>query len=176
MMGLVESQVSAAAIPDDTGSRSILTTLDEVRAAVVKVAATARRNLCIYTPDLEPQLYDQHAFLEAIKRLVLGRSYAHVRVLISEPARTIREGNRFLAMARRLTTYIDLRNVHADLRNNAAAFLIADDHALVYRLQATRWDGMADMSDTAVARKYRAYFDEVWHASEPEPEVRQMRG
>jgi hypothetical protein len=175
MMGLVESGEPAAPA-EDAGTRSILTTLEEVREAVVKVAATARRNLAIYTPDLEPQLYDQHAFLEVIKRLVLGRSYARVRVLISEPARTIREGNRFLAMARRLTTYIDLRNVHADLRNNASAFLIADDHALVYRLQATRWDGMADLNDTAVARKYRGFFDEVWHASEPEPEVRQMRG
>ncbi len=176
MMGLVQAVVQSAAIPDVAGSRSILTSLDEVREAVIKVAATARRNVCIYTPDLEPQLYDQHGFLEVVKRLVLGRSYARVRVLISEPARTIREGNRFLAMARRLTTYIDLRNVHADLRNNAAAFLIADDHALVYRLQATRWDGMADMGDIAVARKYRSYFDEVWHASEPEPEVRMMRG
>jgi hypothetical protein len=35
---------------------------------------------------------------------------------------------------------------------------------------------MSDMNDTAVARKYRSYFDEVWHASEPEPEVRLMRG
>ena len=176
MMGLVQSVVQAVALPEVAPSRTILTTIDEVRQAVVKVAGTARRNVCIYTPDLEPQLYDQHGFLEVVKRLVLGRSYARVRVLISEPARTIREGNRFLAMARRLTTYIDLRNVHADLRNNASAFLIADDHALVYRLQSTRWDGMSDMNDTAVARKYRSYFDEVWHASEPEPEVRLMRG
>jgi hypothetical protein len=157
-------------------SRSILTTLDEVREACVTVAAVARRCLTIYTPDLEPQLYDTHAFLEVVKRLVLARSYARVRVLIAEPMRTIREGNRFLAMGRRLTSYIDLRNVHTDYRNNAAAFLIADDRALVYRLQASRWDGMAEMNDTAIARKYLSYFDEVWRASEPEPEVRMMRG
>lgn len=159
-----------------SSSRSVLTTLDEVRDACVSVAATARRSLTIYTPDLEPQLYDTHSFLEVVKRLVLGRSYARVRVLIAEPMRTIREGNRFLAMGRRLTSYIDLRNVHADHRNNAAAFLIADDRALVYRLQATRYDGMAELDDTAIARKYLAYFDEVWRASEPEPEVRMMRG
>jgi hypothetical protein len=159
-----------------SSSRSILTTLEEVREAVVEVASTARRNLSIYTPDLEPQLYDQHAFLEVVKHLVLARGYARVRVLISEPSRTIREGNRFLAMGRRLTTYIDLRNVHVDYRNNAAAFLIADDRALVYRLQANRWDGMAELNDTAIARKYLSYFDDVWRASEPEPEIRMMRG
>ncbi len=159
-----------------SNSRSILTSLEEVREAVVQVASTARRNLSIYTPDLEPQVYDQHAFLEVVKRLVLARGYARVRVLISEPSRTIREGNRFLAMGRRLTTYIDLRNVHVDHRNNAAAFLIADDRALVYRLQASRWDGMAELNDTAIARKYLSYFDDIWRASEPEPEIRMMRG
>lgn len=162
--------------PQAVESRSVLTTLDEVRNASVAVAAIARRSLTIYTPDLEPQLYDTHAFLEVVKRLVLARSYARVRVLIGEPTRTIREGNRFLAMGRRLTSYIDLRNVHADYRNYAAAFLIADDRALVYRLQASRWDGIAELNDTAVARHYLTYFDEVWQASEPEPEVRMMRG
>jgi len=162
--------------PQVVESRSVLTTLDEVRNASVAVASIARRSLTIYTPDLEPQLYDTHAFLEVVKRLVLARSYARVRVLIGEPTRTIREGNRFLAMGRRLTSYIDLRNVHADYRNYAAAFLIADDRALVYRLQASRWDGIAELNDTAVARHYLSYFDEVWQASEPEPEVRMMRG
>ena len=52
---------------ENSNSRSILTSLDEVRHAVVEVAASARRNLSIYTPDLEPQLYDQHAFLEVVK-------------------------------------------------------------------------------------------------------------
>lgn len=170
--GTVEAPLTGAA----AASRSVLTTLDEVRDASVKVAATARRSLSIYTPDLEPQLYDTHSFLEVVKRLVLGRSYARVRVLIAEPTRTIREGNRFLAMGRRLTSYIDLRNVHTDHRNNAAAFLIADDRALVYRLQSSRWDGMAELNDTAIARKYLDYFESVWRASEPEPEVRMMRG
>ena len=163
-------------VVDVKSSRSVLTTLEEVREACVTVAASARRSLTIYTPDLEPQLYDTHAFLEVVKRLVLARSYARVRVLIAEPARTIREGNRFLAMGRRLTSYIDLRNVHVDYRNNPASFLIADDRALVYRTQATKWDGMAELNDVPVARKYLTYFDEVWHASEPEPEVRMMRG
>ena len=68
MMGLVQSVVQAVALPEVAPSRSILTTIDEVRQAVIKVAGTARRNVCIYTPDLEPQLYDQHGFLEVVTR------------------------------------------------------------------------------------------------------------
>ena len=59
-----------------TGTRSILTTVDEYRAAVAEIATRAQRGLVIYTPDLEPQLYDHDLFLEPMKRLVLARSHA----------------------------------------------------------------------------------------------------
>ena len=164
------NQVHSAA-----GTRSILTTLDEVRAAAVRVASAATRMLTMYTPDVEPALYDQPAFLEAIKRLILGRSYAKVRVLIADPARTTFETSKFIGMARRITSHIEVRHLHADLRNNAAAFLIADERALIYRLQASSWDGIAEMNDPPVARRYLAYFEDVWQASEPHRELRQIR-
>jgi hypothetical protein len=155
-----------------TGTRSILATLDEYRAAVAELATRAQRNLCIYTPDLEPQLYDQDSFLEPMKRLVLARRHARLRVLISDPGRVVREGNRFMQMARRLTSYIDLRNVSQEYRSNPCSFIIADDKAIAYRQQASRWDGIVEFNDIAVVRKYLAYFDEVWAGSLIQPELR----
>ena len=70
---------------------------------------------------------------------------------------------------------IEVRHLRADLRNNTAAFLIADERALIYRLQASSWDGIAEMNDPPVARRYLAYFEDVWQASEPHRELRQIR-
>jgi hypothetical protein len=157
---------------DVTGTRSILSTLDEYRAAVAEIAKCANRSLAIYTPDLEPQLYDHDLFLEPLKRLVLARSHARLRVLISDPARVVREGNRFMQMARRLTSYIELRNVPPEFRNNPAAFIIADGSAIAYRQQCTRWDGIVEYDDKQVVRRHLAYFDEVWAVSLIQPELR----
>jgi hypothetical protein len=154
------------------GSRSILTTLDEYRAAVTELATRAQRSLSIYTPDLEPQLYDQDCFLEPLKRLVLARSHARLRVLISDPSRVSREGNRFMQMARRLTSYIDLRNVAPEYRSNPCSFIVADDKAMAYRQQSSRWDGIVEFNDQAVVRRYLSYFDEVWAGSIIQPELR----
>ena len=92
---------------------TVLTSLAEVRAAVNEIAATAQRLISIYTPDLEPDLYDQSAFLEVIKHFVLTRSFAKVRVLLAEPTRVLRDSNRFVAMGRRLSSCIDIRYVAA---------------------------------------------------------------
>ena len=139
---------------------------------MAEIATRARRTLSIYTPDLEPQIYDHDSFLEPVKRLVLARSHARLRVLISDPGRAVREGNRFMMMARRLTSYIDLRNVASEYRSNPCSFIIADDKAIVFRQQCSRWEGMVDFDDIAIVKRYLAFFDEVWAGSLIQPEMR----
>jgi hypothetical protein len=164
------------AAPDqlDAGERTILSSLDEVRAASLQVATAATRLLAMYTQDLEPLVYDQPKFIEAVKRLVLARGYAKVRVLMADPARAVYESSHFVALARRITSYIEIRHAHPEFRNSQSAFLIADDRSLVYRLQASRWDGIVAMNDPAVARHYLNFFDEAWTASAPHAETRQQ--
>jgi hypothetical protein len=128
----------------------------------------------MYTQDLEPAVYDQPQFLETVKKLVLAKSYAKVRVLLADPSRVVYEGSKFVHLARRITSHIEIRRVKSDSRDNQSAFLIADDRALVYRLQASRWEGIVEMNDPVVARRYLNYFDEIWIASEPEAETRQQ--
>ena len=154
---------------------SVLTTLAEARVAVDTAAASAQRMISIYTPDLEPELYDQSAFLEIIKRFVLSRSFSKVRVLLVDPARVMRDSNRFVAMGRRLSSYIDIRYVADHAPQRASAYLIADDRAIVYRLRADSWDGIADFNNPAVARLYLTEFDSVWNASAPENALRVAR-
>lgn len=145
----------------------VLSTIEEFREAVVTVAASAQRLISIYTPDLEPDLYDQTPFLDVVKRLVLARSFGKVRVLLKDSSRLIRDGNRFVAMGRRLTSYIDVRIIEQESRQRASAYLIADDRGIVYRASTEQWDGVADYNNPAVAKLYLVEFDETWHANTP---------
>ena len=156
------------------GKRWVISTQEEMRKAVIKVSLEAKRKVSIFTHDLEPGIYDDPDFLEIIKRLVLSQTYARIRVLIAEPTRAVKNGNNFVHLGRRLNTYIEFRHVREDLRTHSEAFCIADQTALVYRLQARRWDGIADTYEPAVAKLYGTMFDEIWLASEVEMEFRQL--
>ncbi len=166
-----------SAAPDLSGSREqnqirVIGSLEEMRAAVEAVAANAQRLMSIYTPDLEPDLYDQNGFLEIVKRFVLARRFAKVRVLLSDSGRLLRDNNRFIAMGRRLTSCIDIRPAAMAARPRSSGhpggYLIADDRAIVYRVRMDRWDGVADLNNPPVARQYLDEFDEIWHASAPD--------
>ena len=154
---------------------TVLTSLAEVRAAVNEIAASAQRLISIYTPDLEPDLYDQTAFLEVIKHFVLTRSFSKVRVLLAEPTRVMRDSNRFVAMGRRLSSCIDIRYVTAQAPQRASAYLIADDRAIVYRMRADTWDGIADANNPPAARLYLQEFDTIWNASAADHGLRVAR-
>lgn len=158
-----------------TESLLVFTTLAEARQAVNRAAAGAQRLMSIYTPDLEPDLYDQTAFLEIVKHFVLARSFSKVRVLLVEPTRVMRDSNRFVAMGRRLSSCIDIRYVAAQSPQRASAYLIADDRAIAYRMRADTWDGVADFNNPPVAKLYLNEFDTVWNASAPEHGLRVAR-
>jgi predicted GNAT family N-acyltransferase len=121
-----------------TGTRRVLSGKQEFAEAVTDVAGVATRSLSIFTPDLEHGVYDSSRFLEAIKRLVLSRSHARIRVLISDPGRIQHTVNRFLYVGRRLSTFIEFRHLPESYQGRSDAFLIADDTALVYRAKTDR--------------------------------------
>jgi len=159
---------------EQNSKRWVISTKEEMRLAAMEVVREASRKVSIFTHDLEPGIYDDPEFLEIVKRLVLSQTYARIRVLISDPTRAVKNGNNFVHLGRRLNTYIEFRHVREDLRTHAEAFCIADETALVYRLQASRWEGIADTHEPAVARLYSKMFDEIWLASEVATEFRQL--
>jgi|JI7StandDraft_1071085.scaffolds.fasta_scaffold313930_2 hypothetical protein len=169
---LTQDVAPAATLAAATPSMTMLTSLDEMRGAVNRVAAGAQRLLSIYTPDLEPDLYDTTEFLDIVKRFVLARNFAKVRVMLGDTGRVQRDTNRFMAMARRLTSYIDIRPINTPIPQGAAAYVIADDRALVLRPRLTAWEGLADFDNRAVARAQLDLFDALWQSHQPQVSLR----
>lgn len=146
--------------------RRIVTSFEEVREAAVAIASCAERSITILTPDLEPGIYDHDDFLEAIKRLVLARSYSRVRVLVTDPARTVRTGNRLVGLARRLSAYIDIRNLRDDYRGKITdAFIIADEKAVLYRSDGRAHEGILGTHEPQIVRNHLDAFEQPWEDS-----------
>ena len=157
------------------GRRWVLSSREETLDAVVQLVDRADRRVSIFTPDLEPGVYDQERFLEAIKRLTLGKPFARVRVLISSPEHLVRNGNPLVQVARRVSACIEFRNVDEEYRDHREAFMIVDDNALIYRVDAKKWEGIADTNEPSVAKRYLGTFNEIWQASRAETEILELR-
>jgi hypothetical protein len=141
-----------------------LNSMEQVRAATVQVAASAQRLLSIVTADMEPLIYDQTPFLEVIKRFVLGRAFGKVRVLVSDTGRMNATAHRFVAMARRLSSCLELRLHTPDAGQARLAYCIADDRALIVRPDNKSWTAFLSMDNPSAARLHLQDFDRAWYA------------
>jgi hypothetical protein len=160
---------------NEGSSMTVLTRVEECRVAVNAVASTANRLISIFTPDLEPDLYDQNDFLDILKRFVLGRSFAKVRVLLIDTSKVLRDSNRFVQMGKRLSGCVEVRFARKEHAQHACSYLIADDHAIVYRLRSDGWDGVVDLQQSKAAKMYLAEFDAAWVAAAPDFSLRVAR-
>jgi len=139
--------------------------VDDARTAATVLASHAQRVLAICTQDLESPVFEYGPFLDSVKRFILGPRFAKVRVLVMNPGRVSYHRHSFILLARKLTSYIEIRNALPERRGCPATYMIADHHATLYRLQADRWDGICELNDRAVARMHLERFDSIWAVS-----------
>ena len=154
--------------------RRVLTTTAQVQAAVVEIADSAERGLALFSHGLEPALYDQLDFVDAVTRLVLAHRYARVRVLLIDPTYLVQQNHRLIELGRRLVSFVQFRRVHRDYRMREDGFLIADDHSLLHLSAANNRYGAVSFNDRYMASKFLREFDEIWTHSGPEHETRRL--
>jgi len=157
----------------ETGTRP-LTSAGDNRVAALQIAQSARRSLALLSVDLDPFIYDEEPFLAAVRQLATSSRYASIRILVQDSARVVREGHRLVELARRLSSFIELRKPHADYQNLAETFLIADEHSVLYRTLASRFEGIAGR-DPMLAREKLKLFNQIWGKSEPDQELRGLK-
>lgn len=158
----------------ETAGDFALDSRDDNRHAVMLLASQAHRRIDLFTPDLEPALYDQSPFLDALTRLCLSSPRARVRVLAKDFERAVKEGHRLVELARRLSSYVEMRKVHSDYQENNEAFLLVDDYGLLHRRHAARFEGRCSGKAPLEVRRLRAFFGEVWERSEPHADLRRL--
>lgn len=152
---------------------------DAGRFAVNDRASTAleltqqcRRQLRLLSNALEPELFNTPAFAEALSQLARRSRYSEIRLLVLDAHAIVERGHLLLELQRRLSSVIQLRRADCDAHTVTENFLIADDRGvLCYSLQEPE-KAWADFNNRPLAEDYCAQFDELWHRSIDDPELR----
>ncbi len=149
-------------------------TSDEVCRVATALVSQARFSVDMVSRDLDPAVYDDADFLQALKTFVLERRRVEVRILVRDPMPAVRGGHRLIPLARQLSTFFDIRVPARQHRDFNQAFLVADGSGYVHRELAERYDGTADFNDRLQARGLQRLFEEMWEPATPSPDLRRI--
>jgi hypothetical protein len=148
---------------------------EQALAETLALIGDAKRELCIYTRVLDPELFENEAVLEALKRVAISGRGAGIRILVQDPRAVATRGHRLLPLAQRLTSVFALRTpVQDDDLQYPSAFLINDVRGYYFRVLGNRFEGEAVNYAPGRHAQLLEYFDRVWERSEVSEDLRQL--
>ena len=145
---------------------------EDVRTIAQTLAEQAQRGLMLLTLDLEPAIFDQQPFLNAISKLARQHQDACFRILILDSQRTLQNGHRLIELSRRLSPNIQFRRPPPEYQNTGKTFMVCDDAGYFYQPLASRYEGTANFNNPGEVARLKIYFMELWDRSEPDSEMR----
>ena len=156
------------------GLEFALQSREQVRSVAQSLAMQAQRELLLHTEAMEPEIFDQQAFLDAVSSLVRKHQNAHVWILVEDGHKAVQHGHRLIELSRRLDTNIQIRRPPVQYRNYGKTFLLCDGVGYLYRPLARRYEGVANFNDPGQTTVLKKYFMEVWEQSQAEGEMRRL--
>lgn len=169
---LPEEWSAAPFLLGDSTEAQAFSDMGGARQHALALIQQVRRSLTIYTPDLEPWLYNHSSIQKACSRFLLAHPRNRLRILVSDSTRAVKEGHRLVTLSRRLTSNFFVRKVHPDYPVNASTFLVADECGMLIRPNAEQYSGHALYRDPVRARQQLRLFDAAWDRSLTDPDMR----
>jgi predicted GNAT family N-acyltransferase len=149
--------------------------LHEATAATIALLQGGRREIRLYSRDLEPVLYAQPEVLEAFRQYAIAGRGGIVQVILQDPAAAQGAAHPLLNLAQRMTSVFQFRTPteHLD-QQYPSAFLVNDRDGYLFRLIGTRFEGDWSPALPARARQLSEHFGRVWERSRPCSELRAL--
>jgi len=134
----------------------------------------SRKTVYIYSQRLDGRTFDTNDFSLCIKNLLSQHRHIQIRILLFDVDPVIKHGHRLVELARRATSNISIKVVARQFRSNISAFMLFDDNMLIYRENAERFEGVAEIDNKKRTLELIDYFNDVWEVSQEDPNFRRL--
>jgi hypothetical protein len=145
------------------------------RLATLAMARQASRSLDVVSRNLDPPVYDDPALSDAVKMMVRKSRNARVRIMVQDAGPMVARGHRFIDLAQKLSSFIEIRVPAGEHAKYNSALLVADSTGFIHRTLADRYEGIVNFNDRRNALEYIRQFDEMWATATPDPNLRALR-
>jgi hypothetical protein len=150
--------------------------LDATRELLVALVRGARRDIVVYTRDLEPALYAHPPVVEALKDFAISGRGGIVRIVVQDPLLARRAPHALLALAQRLSTAFELRTpTDPEELQYPSVYVATDADGYLFRLLGSRFEGDWSAALPGRSRQLLEQFQRAWERARPCTEFRSLQ-
>ncbi len=109
----IASLIKERELGRDAGSITLHDREDN-RLVCAHMVSQVRRELCLFTRDLDKPVYDQAPFLAGVREMALRNRLSRTRILLQDHERVVKQGHRLVELVRHLSSGAEIRVPHED--------------------------------------------------------------
>ena len=158
-----------------TGDNDIsLSSRDAVKTINIALTQQTSRSIDIISKHLDPGVFDNLDFIDAIKKLSISSKFTKIRILINNSEPMIQNAHRVTELIQLLTSSIEVRKISEEYKSHNNAFSLFDGKGLIYLPHADRYEGFANFDRPRLATELVNTFNEIWERSVPAENLRRL--
>ncbi len=161
-----------------TGPVTPLNGFEDTRQALLALLEATHRSVHLYTPHLDPRLYNDDQLLAALRACISRQPRLQCYFILPEAKLWRNACPRLLQLAERLPSVLHLRTLPEEEARERPeleqGFAIADQTALLHQADPRNGSGSHLPQASGKARELLHFFMEIWEKSVPDPELRRL--
>jgi hypothetical protein len=146
----------------------------EFLTQAVTLCQASSRSLCIQSPHLDHEVFNQPELAEAISAFARGSRHSEIRILISDNRPLLQRGHRLLQLARRIPSAMHFRVLPEHPNWKGESLVIGDRNAYLFQPQNKGRTAFGDSDARADTLKYLERFNELWRAAQQDSNLRAL--
>ena len=153
---------------------ALLTGRIEFLAAAKRLVSDTRYNASLLTQVLDPRVFGDASFADAVKEFLLLQRNARLRVLVAQPQLAVRGPHALVELGRLLASRVEFREFAPDKPTPREELLLGDGRLLLERNSADALESRLIRDDPLIARERQRRFDALWDHAVPSIELRRQ--
>lgn len=146
----------------------------EAQSLALQLCQQATREICFFGNNIDPILFDNPAFIEAISEFARRNKHTQVKFVVHDTRQNTAEGHRLISLAQRLTSHIHIRNTAEKQQDLTQIFMLVDQNAYLYCPNYVRHQGRASFDAPIDVRNFKKTFDDLWDRSTVDSNIRRL--
>lgn len=148
--------------------------VETAKNLLADIFADTLRSVQIYTPDMEPALYNDPQLMDALLAMVRGNRHARIQILAQDTGSARHRGHALLRLAHNLTSAIDVRIPAEEYREAGLGFVVVDNRSFFYRPDVSVMNGIYNQACKVRAGKLTEIFTLIWEHAQEDVETRRL--
>lgn len=153
--------------PADSPGPQLVRGVEAVRDLLGPLIDRAQHEVALFAPQLPAELFNTVAFIRAFASFAARHRRNRGRLLLGDAPQALRDNDRLVALARRLSDAILVRQVAENDRGDRDIVLLVDHSAYLQQQDSARVEAVLDTRGGPAIAKLVDRFEAMWDRSEP---------